>query len=56
MRPEFALVGIEALFEAKIQTVIRGNIVDQPETGVVARINVIGPGVTEADDQTNVCG
>jgi hypothetical protein len=56
MRPEFAPVGIEALFEMKNQSAIRGNFVDQPETGVVASINVIGPGVTEADYQTNVCG
>ena len=49
VRLELAFVGIEALFETKAQPLLRGNLVNQPEARVVARINVIGPGITEAD-------
>jgi hypothetical protein len=49
MSLDFAFLGVITLFETKTQTQISRDLVNQPEAGVMARINVIGPGVTEAD-------
>jgi hypothetical protein len=51
-----AFVGVETLLEAEAGAQVRGNFVDQPETGVMARINVIGPGIPEADYHTKIRG
>jgi len=46
---EFTFLGIKAFFKSKAQAQLGRDLVKQPEARIVAGINVIGPGVTEAD-------
>ena len=48
-------IGIKSFFESKWHRQMIGEQIDKPESGIVPGIDVIGPGITEADDQTDIC-
>ncbi|MCM3100271.1 hypothetical protein M3586_29610, partial [Priestia megaterium] len=51
MQARFRIEAVEAAFVAQRRASFAGELVDQPETGVVARRGVFRPGIAEADDQ-----
>ena len=52
----FAFFGIKTFVETKALRKLLCEQIDKPESGIMAGIDVVGPGITEADDQTYICG